>query len=90
MLLNRISSNSSNVSKDMKIDAVHGLLKQQQTLCLLGTCYAARLGGKSCMASGIINDVVSNAFCSRTANTATVSLNERMMVEQSTFFITLD
>jgi len=44
-LLNKIDS--SNVSKDGKTEAMHGLLEQRQTLCLLETWYAARRGGVS-------------------------------------------
>jgi len=71
-LLNEIDSSS--VWKDGKIEVVHGLPEQQQTLCLSETRYAASPGGKSrrrrqAAANGI---VVSNAFFNRTADTKNI------------------
>jgi len=37
----------SSISKDVNIEAVHGLLEKWQLLCLLETRYAARYGRKS-------------------------------------------
>jgi len=45
-----------------------------------------RCGGKSVKRQASMNgDVVSNVFCSRTADTSNISLNERMMSMQSIF-----
>ena len=69
MLLNKIDSSS--VSKDGKIEAVHDLLEQQETLCLLQTLMCSEAGGKSRRRQASVNsDVVSNVFCSRTADTS--------------------
>ena len=88
-LLNKI--NSISVSKEGKIEAVHGLLQQQETLCLLETCYEARRGGESHKLQASVNDViVTNGFffCGRMADTNIgLSLNERMMLLQSTLHI---
>jgi len=52
-LLNIIDS--SDISKDEKTEAVHGLIEQLQTSCLLETSYAARRGGKYRMREASVN-----------------------------------
>jgi len=76
--MNRTASlkklDGSSVSKDGKTEAVHGLLEQQQTLCLLEILYAASNGRKCRGRQASVNsDVVLNAF----AVTSHVSLNYR-------------
>ena len=66
------------LSKDGKIEAVHCLLEQRQTLSLLEIWRAARRGGKSRRHKTSVNsDVVLNAFCSRTADTTNRFLSDR-------------